>query len=104
MLRYDEISRTLQWDEHLFELLNPEKPEYYEEVFPEGSVPKTVFNHRHVPMRPPADIWITDTTFRDGQQAMPPFSTKQMVDIYKTAPRAGRAERPDPRLGVLPLP
>ena len=37
MLRYDEISRTLQWDEHLFELLNPENPEYYEEVFPEGS-------------------------------------------------------------------
>ena len=83
MLRYDEISRTLQWDEHLFELLNPEKPEYYEEVFPEGSVPKTVFNHRHVPMRPPADIWITDTTFRDGQQAMPPFSPKQIVDLYK---------------------
>jgi len=83
MLRFDEISRTLQRDEHLFELLNPAKPEYYEEIFPEGSVPKIAFNHRHVPMRPAEQIWITDTTFRDGQQAMPPFSPKQIVDLYK---------------------
>ena len=83
MLRFDEYSRTLQRDEHLFELLNPETPEYYEEIFPEGSVPKTAFNHRHVPMRPAREIWITDTTFRDGQQAMPPFSPKQIVDLYK---------------------
>ena len=83
MLRFDDYSRTLQRDEHLFELLNPETPEYYEEIFPEGSVPKTSFNHRHVPMRPAPQIWITDTTFRDGQQAMPPFSPKQIVDLYK---------------------
>ncbi|MFO8013547.1 MAG: histone-lysine N-methyltransferase, partial [Phycisphaerae bacterium] len=28
------------------------------------------------------DIAITDTTFRDGQQARPPYTTEQMVRIY----------------------
>ncbi len=28
------------------------------------------------------DIVITDTTFRDGQQARPPYSIEQMVHIY----------------------
>src|SRR4030042_4772505 len=28
------------------------------------------------------DIVITDTTFRDGQQARPPYTIKQMVHIY----------------------
>ncbi len=83
MLRFDEHTRTLQPEEHLFELLNPEKPEHFEEIFTEGCVPKIPFNHRHVPMLPASDIWITDTTFRDGQQAMPPFSVQQIVDLYK---------------------
>ena len=29
------------------------------------------------------DIYLTDTTFRDGQQAIPAFSTEQMVSIFK---------------------
>jgi len=29
------------------------------------------------------DLHITDTTFRDGQQARPPFTVKQTVDLYK---------------------
>ena len=83
MLRYDEHSRTLLREEHLFELHEPERPEYYDDMFPEGAVPKIVFNHRRVPMRPASDIWITDTTFRDGQQAIPPMTPRQIVDLYK---------------------
>src|ERR1700737_4182733 len=30
----------------------------------------------------PADIWITDTTFRDGQQARAPYSVEQIVHLY----------------------
>ncbi len=82
MLKFDEHSRTLQRDEHLFELHEPETPEYYDDVFPEGGVPKIVFNNRHVPMRPAPELWITDTTFRDGQQAMPPFTPEQIVHLY----------------------
>jgi citrate (Re)-synthase len=35
------------------------------------------------------DIAITDTTFRDGQQAKPPYTTAQMVRIYDLLARLG---------------
>jgi len=35
------------------------------------------------------DIFITDTTFRDGQQARPPYTTEQMVHIYDLMARLG---------------
>jgi isopropylmalate/homocitrate/citramalate synthase len=35
------------------------------------------------------DIVITDTTFRDGQQARPPYSLEQMVKIYEMLARLG---------------
>ena len=89
MLKFDEHTRTLQREEHMFELQEPGRPEYYNDLFPEGSVPKVYFNHRHVPMRPAREIWITDTTFRDGQQAMPPMSPKQIVDLYQLMHRLG---------------
>ncbi len=82
MIVYDEHTRTLLRDEHLFDLQEPEEPEHFDDVFPEGQVPRIVFNHRHVPMWPAAQTWITDTTFRDGQQAMPPFTPEQIVHIY----------------------
>ena len=30
----------------------------------------------------PDEIWITDTTFRDGQQSRAPYTTEQIVTIY----------------------
>ena len=38
------------------------------------------------------DIVITDTTFRDGQQARPPYSIDQMVHIYDLLARLGGPE------------
>ena len=35
------------------------------------------------------DIFITDTTFRDGQQARPPYTVEQMVKIYDMISRLG---------------
>ncbi len=35
------------------------------------------------------DIFITDTTFRDGQQARPPYSIEQMVKIFDMLARIG---------------
>lgn len=34
-------------------------------------------------MNLPEEIWVTDTTFRDGQQAREPYTTEQMVELYK---------------------
>ena len=49
------------------------------------------------------DIFITDTTFRDGQQARPPYTVDQMVRIYDLLAEAGRAARRHPPDRVLPL-
>jgi isopropylmalate/homocitrate/citramalate synthase len=38
------------------------------------------------------DIVITDTTFRDGQQARPPYSVEQMVKIFDMMSRLGGPE------------
>jgi len=35
------------------------------------------------------DICITDTTFRDGQQARPPYSVDQMVHLYDLLAKMG---------------
>jgi isopropylmalate/homocitrate/citramalate synthase len=35
------------------------------------------------------DIYITDTTFRDGQQSRPPYSVEQMVKVYDMLAKLG---------------
>ena len=40
-------------------------------------------------MNMPEEIWMTDTTFRDGQQSTSPFTVKQIVDLYKLMARLG---------------
>ena len=89
MLRYNEHTRTLEVHDFEHPLKDVDRPEHYDDVFPEGRVPLITFNHRHVPMVPAAEIWITDTTFRDGQQAMPPLSVDQIVHIYTLLHKLG---------------
>jgi len=50
---------------------------------------KIVFDNKIVPMRPAKDIFITDTTFRDGQQSRPPYTVEQIVTIFKFLNRLG---------------
>ncbi len=57
--------------------------------FPYTGIPKTVFDKKTVPLNLPKDFWITCTTFRDGQQARPPYTTKQIVDLYGMLHRLG---------------
>src|SRR4030067_2567914 len=40
-------------------------------------------------MNMPEDIRITDTTFRDGQQSMPPYTVKQIVDLFDMMHKLG---------------
>jgi len=65
-----------------FDLKNVSEPVLYREVFPYTSVPRVVFEDRLIQTNIPKDIWITDTTFRDGQQSRPPYTPKQIADIY----------------------
>lgn len=58
------------------------RPNLFKEVFPYSEIPKIKFNNIQLPMEIPEDIWITDTTFRDGQQSMESMTAEQMVKIY----------------------
>jgi citrate (Re)-synthase len=88
-LRINPRTRTLEREFYKYELQDPAEPMLYREVFPYTTAPLIPFNHRIVPMNPPAEIWISDTTFRDGQQSRPPFSVKQIVDLYDMLHRLG---------------
>ena len=57
-------------------------PNYYRNVFPYTHIPKAEFSEEKYEMNIPEDIWITDTTFRDGQQSMASFSTEQILKLY----------------------
>ncbi|MBE5957792.1 MAG: 2-isopropylmalate synthase [Lachnospiraceae bacterium] len=58
-------------------------------MFPYTETPKIAFNYRRVPENMAEDIFITDTSFRDGQQSRAPYTTEQMVHIYKLLHKLG---------------
>jgi len=89
MRSVDTRWNLLQENDYKFSFQNVEEPQLFRDMFDYDSVPKIAFNHRVVPMRMPEEIWITDTTFRDGQQSRTPFTVKQVVDVYKMLHRLG---------------
>jgi hypothetical protein len=82
-------TNLLEQDPYLYELQDVEKPELFREMFPYTETPKIAFNYRRVPAEMPEDIFITDTSFRDGQQSRSPYATEQMVHIYKLLNKLG---------------
>jgi len=51
-------------------------------MFPYDELPRVIFEDSTVEMSPAKELWITDTTFRDGQQARPPYTVDQIVDLF----------------------
>jgi len=72
-----------------YSLQDVKEPQLYRDIFDYKHVPKIIFNNRQVPMNMPEEIWITDTTFRDGQQSTSPFTVNQIVELYKLMHRLG---------------
>ncbi len=64
------------------ELRDTAEPNLLREIYPYSEIPRLTFDGREPPMAIPREIWITDTTFRDGQQAREPYSVEQIVRIY----------------------
>jgi isopropylmalate/homocitrate/citramalate synthase len=64
------------------ELRDVTDPVLYRDMFPYTSVPRVVLEERLIQTNIPREIWITDTTFRDGQQSRPPYTPKQIADIF----------------------
>lgn len=82
-------TNLLEQDPYEYELQDVESPELFRQMFPYTEVPKIAFNYRRVPQNMPEQIYITDTTFRDGQQSRAPYTADQMVDLYKMLHRLG---------------
>ena len=88
-IAYDENSHLIEQASYRYSLQERATPNLYRALFDYQSVPKVSFNHRFVPINMPKEIWITDTTFRDGQQSQAPFTVGQIVDLYKMMHRLG---------------
>jgi isopropylmalate/homocitrate/citramalate synthase len=88
-LFYNDFKNLLEVHNFTPSLQDVPKPKLFRTIFDYGTIPKTVFNFMNVPMRTPKEIWITDTTFRDGQQSQSPFSVQQIVDIFKLLSKLG---------------
>ncbi len=72
-----------------FSIIDRKTPQLFRDQFPYSEVPRILFDGVSVPPGLPDRIWITDTTFRDGQQARPPYSVQQISDIYEFLHRLG---------------
>ncbi len=82
IVKMNEHNNLLQLEEHMYPLVDVETPNVFHNLFPYTDIPKIAFNDRIVPHNMPKDIWITDTTFRDGQQSRAPYSTEHIVAIF----------------------
>jgi len=89
MLEVSKQSKLLEQEPYKYLLQDVAEPNLYRDLFPYTEVPKITFNQRRVPIGMPDEIWITDTTFRDGQQSRVPYTVKQTVDIFKLISRLG---------------
>ena len=89
MLEISKKSNLLEQGTYKYSLQDIKEPNLYRDMYNYDEVPKVVFNQRRVPMNMPEDIWITDTSFRDGQQSMAPYTVKQIVDLYKLLSKLG---------------
>ncbi|MDR2455889.1 MAG: histone-lysine N-methyltransferase [Deltaproteobacteria bacterium] len=70
-------------DKRRFQLLEPGQPQLYRDLFPYVDVPRIGFDGASPSLSPAADPVITDTTFRDGQQARPPYAVEQIVALFR---------------------
>ena len=89
MLQYDKKQNLLIQSKYRYQLQDVDEPNLYREIYDYKSIPKVAFNMRHVPEEMPDEIWMTDTTFRDGQQSVSPFTVEQIVHLFKLMSRLG---------------
>lgn len=89
MLELSSKTNLLEQKSFKYSLQDVENPNLYPDLFSYDEVPRISFNHRRVPMGMPEEIWITDTTFRDGQQSREPYTVQQTVELYKLMHRLG---------------
>jgi len=92
MATWNPTKRRLEqasWSAYRYELQDVAEPNLLRDIFPYEAVPKVIFDGAIEELDPTPEFYITDTTFRDGQQARPPYTAKQIVDLYTLLHRLG---------------
>ena len=89
MVKKNPQTNLLEIAQYKYSLQDVAEPNLYRDLYDYTQIPMIAFNHRRVPENMPKDIWITDTTFRDGQQSRAPYTAKQIEDLYKLEARLG---------------
>ena len=89
MLEISSQTNLLEQNSYKYSLQDIPDPNLYRDLYPYDDIPRISFNHRRVPIGMPQEIWITDTSLRDGQQSVDPYSVEQIVDLYKLMSKLG---------------
>jgi len=89
MFELSNKSNLLEQDNYKYSLQDVEEPNLYRDFYSYTDIPRVAFNHRRVPLDMPKDIWITDTSLRDGQQSVEPYTVDQIVQLYKYMSKLG---------------
>ncbi|MDR1656621.1 MAG: histone-lysine N-methyltransferase [Deltaproteobacteria bacterium] len=74
---------TSSVDTRQFKMVEPGEPQLFRELFPYVDIPRIGFDLAGSGLRPAENPLITDTTFRDGQQARPPYTVEQIVTLFR---------------------
>ena len=83
------VSHLLEDETYKYKLQDVAEPNLYRDLYSYTEIPKVTFNHRRVPLGMPEEIWITDTSLRDGMQSVEPYTVEQIVEIYKLLSKLG---------------
>ena len=89
MLEISRKTNLLEQKNYRYTLQDIPDPNLYRDIYNYETVPMIPFNHRRVPMNMPEEIWITDTSFRDGQQSVDPYTPKQIEDLFRLMSKLG---------------
>ncbi len=89
MIKLSPHTNLLENHSYKYELQDVKEPNLYREIYSYDEVPKLAFNHRRVPVNMPSEIFITDTSFRDGMQSLAPYKPEQIVHLYKLLSKLG---------------
>lgn len=88
-VEYSDATNLIEQSVYHYQLQDRETPYLYRQLYSYDAIPRVSFNHRYVPVNMPDNIWITDTTFRDGQQSRAPFTVEQIVHLYSLLHKLG---------------
>lgn len=92
MAKWNRSKKVLEHEHTKFwryDLKDVSEPNLQREVFPYDEVCRIDFDHKLIAIDPAEEFFITDTTFRDGQQARPPYTVDQICNIFDLLHRLG---------------